>query len=215
RINKSSNSAADSPFALLPTRRKRLVTSARIRCRSAPEASPMRPSSRPITFCGRVPKATSGGRDIFPGGWADGTDGRLRSFSGPVIADKASGRSNQTHYGRRGVPVPLTIGAPPRPDWNAGLPCFCRLRGIGSNGIHTARQHWRLEDKAMGGLSIWHWIIVIGVVLLLLGRGKIFELIGHAAQGLKAFKKGMSEDEAKADTPAAAAKADPKIIDHQ
>ena len=52
----------------------------------------------------------------------------------------------------------------------------------------------------MGSLSIWHWIIVIGVVLLLFGRGKISELMGDVAQGIKAFKKGMSEDEiAKAD----------------
>jgi sec-independent protein translocase protein TatA len=64
----------------------------------------------------------------------------------------------------------------------------------------------------MGGLSIWHWVIVIGVVLLLFGRGKISELMGDVAQGIKAFKKGMSEDEAaKAD----AAKTDPKTIDHQ
>jgi sec-independent protein translocase protein TatA len=47
----------------------------------------------------------------------------------------------------------------------------------------------------MGSLSIWHWIIVIGVVLLLFGRGKISELMGDVAQGIKAFKKGMSEDE--------------------
>jgi len=65
----------------------------------------------------------------------------------------------------------------------------------------------------MGSLSIWHWIIVIGVVLLLFGRGKISELMGDVAQGIKAFKKGMSEDEV--------AKADPlktepaKTIDHQ
>ena len=48
----------------------------------------------------------------------------------------------------------------------------------------------------MGGLSIWHWIIVIGVVLLLFGRGKISELMGDVAQGIKAFKKGMSDDDA-------------------
>ena len=52
----------------------------------------------------------------------------------------------------------------------------------------------------MGSLSIWHWIIVIGVVLLLFGRGKISELMGDVAQGIKAFKKGMSEDEKTADT---------------
>ena len=68
----------------------------------------------------------------------------------------------------------------------------------------------------MGGLSIWHWIIVIGVVLLLFGRGKISELMGDVAQGIKAFKKGMSDDEiAKTDKPATDAKVDPKIIDHQ
>ena len=54
----------------------------------------------------------------------------------------------------------------------------------------------------MGSLSIWHWIIVIAVVLLLFGRGKISELMGDVAQGIKAFKKGMSEDDtAKAETP--------------
>jgi sec-independent protein translocase protein TatA len=64
----------------------------------------------------------------------------------------------------------------------------------------------------MGSLSIWHWIVVIAVILLLFGRGKISELMGDVAQGIKAFKKGMSEDEAaKADAPGS----DPKTIDHQ
>ena len=48
----------------------------------------------------------------------------------------------------------------------------------------------------MGSMSIWHWVIVIAVVLLLFGRGKISELMGDVAQGIKAFKKGMTEDEA-------------------
>jgi len=65
----------------------------------------------------------------------------------------------------------------------------------------------------MGSLSIWHWIIVIAVVLLLFGRGKISELMGDVAQGIKAFKKGMSEDEVtKTDPPPPA---DPKTINHQ
>lgn len=51
----------------------------------------------------------------------------------------------------------------------------------------------------MGSLSIWHWIIVIAVVLLLFGRGRISDLMGDVAQGIKAFKKGMSEDEKPAD----------------
>jgi len=51
----------------------------------------------------------------------------------------------------------------------------------------------------MGSLSIWHWMIVIVVVLLLFGRGKISDLMGDVAGGIKAFKKGMAED----DTPKA------------
>ena len=52
----------------------------------------------------------------------------------------------------------------------------------------------------MGGLSVWHWIVVIAIVLLLFGRGKISELMGDVAQGIKAFKKGMQEDEKTAET---------------
>jgi sec-independent protein translocase protein TatA len=49
----------------------------------------------------------------------------------------------------------------------------------------------------MGSFSIWHWLIVLVVVLLLFGRGKIPELMGDMAKGIKSFKKGMSdEDEA-------------------
>lgn len=64
----------------------------------------------------------------------------------------------------------------------------------------------------MGSFSIWHWIIVLVVVLVLFGgRGKISSLMGDFAQGIKAFKKGMSEDEKTAD-----AKSEPvKTIDHQ
>jgi len=61
----------------------------------------------------------------------------------------------------------------------------------------------------MGSLSIWHWIVVIAVVLLLFGRGKISDLMGDVAQGIKAFKKGMKDDETAVD------KTEPvKSIDH-
>ncbi|TPQ31122.1 twin-arginine translocase TatA/TatE family subunit [Bradyrhizobium guangdongense] len=58
----------------------------------------------------------------------------------------------------------------------------------------------------MGSLSIWHWIVVIAVVLLLFGRGKISDLMGDVAQGIKAFKKGMQDDDKAADKPADPAK---------
>ncbi|NJM30863.1 MAG: twin-arginine translocase TatA/TatE family subunit [Rhizobiales bacterium] len=47
----------------------------------------------------------------------------------------------------------------------------------------------------MGSLSIWHWILVILVVVLLFGRGKISDLMGDVAKGIKSFKKGLSEEE--------------------
>ena len=47
----------------------------------------------------------------------------------------------------------------------------------------------------MGSFSIWHWLIVLVVVLLLFGRGKIPELMGDMAKGIKSFKKGMTEED--------------------
>lgn len=47
----------------------------------------------------------------------------------------------------------------------------------------------------MGTFSIWHWLIVLVVVLLLFGRGKIPELMGDVAKGIKNFKKGMGDEE--------------------
>jgi sec-independent protein translocase protein TatA len=46
----------------------------------------------------------------------------------------------------------------------------------------------------MGSLSIWHWLLVILVVVLLFGRGKISDLMGDMAKGIKSFKKGLQED---------------------
>jgi sec-independent protein translocase protein TatA len=48
----------------------------------------------------------------------------------------------------------------------------------------------------MGSLSIWHWLLVIVVVMLLFGRGKISDLMGDVAKGIKSFKKGMADDTA-------------------
>jgi sec-independent protein translocase protein TatA len=66
----------------------------------------------------------------------------------------------------------------------------------------------------MGSLSIWHWLIVGAVLLLVFGgRGKISDMMGDVAKGIKAFKKGMSDD----DTAEATSKSDApmKTIDHQ
>ena len=64
----------------------------------------------------------------------------------------------------------------------------------------------------MGSFSIWHWLIVLLVVMLLFGSGKVSNLMGDFAKGIKSFKKGLSEDEKAEDVP----KVDPvKTIDHQ
>jgi sec-independent protein translocase protein TatA len=48
----------------------------------------------------------------------------------------------------------------------------------------------------MGSLSIWHWLVVILVVVLLFGRGKISDLMGDVAKGVKSFKKGLADEDA-------------------
>jgi sec-independent protein translocase protein TatA len=64
----------------------------------------------------------------------------------------------------------------------------------------------------MGSFSIWHWIIVLAVVLLLFGGGgKIPNLMGDFAKGIRNFKKGLSEGDDEATPPAAP----PKPVDHQ
>ena len=47
--------------------------------------------------------------------------------------------------------------------------------------------------------SIWQLLIVLVIVLLLFGRGKIPQLMSDMAQGIKSFKKGMSEEDKKED----------------
>lgn len=46
----------------------------------------------------------------------------------------------------------------------------------------------------MGEFSIWHWLVVLLVVLLLFGGGKISGLMGDLAKGIKSFKKNMADD---------------------
>ncbi len=67
----------------------------------------------------------------------------------------------------------------------------------------------------MGSMSIWHWIVVLAVVLVLFGgRNKISELMGDFAKGIKSFKKGLSEED-KVDTAAAPSTDPMKTINHQ
>jgi sec-independent protein translocase protein TatA len=47
----------------------------------------------------------------------------------------------------------------------------------------------------MGSFSLWHWLVVGIIILLLFGRGRFSDMMGDVAKGIKSFKKGMSEDD--------------------
>ena len=67
----------------------------------------------------------------------------------------------------------------------------------------------------MGGLSIWHWLIVGAVVLIVFGgKGKISDIMGDVAKGINSFKKGLAEEDQKPEVPHPS---DPRMrtIDHQ
>ena len=55
----------------------------------------------------------------------------------------------------------------------------------------------------MGTFSIWHWVIVLVVVLVLFGGGgKLSRIMGDAARGINAFKKGLREEKPEGDAAA-------------
>jgi|TARA_B100001540_G_C15347389_1_gene435253 sec-independent protein translocase protein TatA len=47
----------------------------------------------------------------------------------------------------------------------------------------------------MGGVGIWQILIIVALLVILFGRGKISQLMGDVAKGVKSFKKGINEDE--------------------
>ena len=67
----------------------------------------------------------------------------------------------------------------------------------------------------MGSFSVWHWLIVLAVVLILFGGGgKISKLMGDFGKGLKSFKRGLAEDEPQPGQPAAAIKSESSAVPH-
>ena len=57
----------------------------------------------------------------------------------------------------------------------------------------------------MGSFSIWHWMLFLAVALLLFGgKGKISDIMGDVAKGVKSFKKGMADDDTAEAKPAPA-----------
>ena len=60
-----------------------------------------------------------------------------------------------------------------------------------------------VKGQHMGEFSIWHWLIVLLVVMLLFGSGKVSGLMGDFAKGIKAFKKNMADDDSTPKQPSA------------
>jgi len=61
----------------------------------------------------------------------------------------------------------------------------------------------------MGFGSWWHWVLLLVVVLVVFGgKGKVSDLMGDVAKGIKSFKKGMNDEDAPESTTA-------KTVDHK
>lgn len=45
----------------------------------------------------------------------------------------------------------------------------------------------------MGSFSIWHWLVVLVIVLVLFGRGRVSDIMGEFGKGIKSFKQGLDE----------------------
>ena len=66
----------------------------------------------------------------------------------------------------------------------------------------------------MGSFSIWHWMLFGAIVLLLFGgKGKISDIMGDVAKGVKSFKKGLAEDDGA--KPAQAPSDPPRSIENR
>jgi len=53
----------------------------------------------------------------------------------------------------------------------------------------------------MGSFSIWHWLIVLAVILIVFGAGKLPRVMGDVAKGIKNFKAGMQDEEKPEEIP--------------
>ena len=63
----------------------------------------------------------------------------------------------------------------------------------------------------MGSMSLMHWLVVLAIILVLFGAGKLPRVMGDFAKGIKAFKSGMKEQDEEEAAAAAAASAPPQV----
>jgi len=132
---------------------------------------------------------------------------QVRCTSASAIADPATTRAG-LH------PDPSRCGAP----WHARAGTLQRSKsGFGVDGVHgqchrlrrgcvilaaserpthpgTARSHF--EEQIMGAGSIWHWLVVLVVIVLLFGTKKLRNVGQDLGEAVRGFKKGLAEREA-------------------
>jgi sec-independent protein translocase protein TatA len=58
------------------------------------------------------------------------------------------------------------------------------------------------EGKDVGSFSLTHWLVVLAIILILFGAGKLPRVMGDFAKGIKNFKAGMKDDDDLASSPA-------------
>jgi sec-independent protein translocase protein TatA len=63
----------------------------------------------------------------------------------------------------------------------------------------------------MGSFSLMHWIVVLAIILILFGAGKLPRVMGDFAKGIKAFKAGMKEEEEEAEAAPPPAQVPPPV----
>jgi sec-independent protein translocase protein TatA len=70
-----------------------------------------------------------------------------------------------------------------------------RTRAHGAQGWVILEVHFPGESIIMGGFSIWHWIIVLAIVLLVFGTKRLTSGARDLGSAVKEFKKGMREED--------------------
>jgi sec-independent protein translocase protein TatA len=63
----------------------------------------------------------------------------------------------------------------------------------------------------MGSFSLMHWMVVLAIILILFGAGKLPRVMGDFAKGIKAFKAGMREEDEPETAPSAAVQVPPPV----
>jgi sec-independent protein translocase protein TatA len=98
-------------------------------------------------------------------------------------------------------------GAMPVDDIRPLAESHCELVGLVVGSTRAGHQgaaigHGGTGVVDMGSFSLMHWIVVLAIVLILFGAGKLPRVMGDFAKGIKAFKAGMHEDDEESAAPA-------------